>query len=638
MDFVVPIFLKALFDAAKKAGVLDLAQKTGEALYEKFVQDKLAEETFLRQLFDSKPHKLVEAALEFVASQYAVPQSHFMLQILVDPAVVEAMENLGSGELPTRSLLVPVFQRLLPGADAAVAADRFVQKLYDGISREQEMVNHALLLLSEKEAARHQTLVLMLQGLAQKLQQPAAAAAPTPALPVIPTTRLTLALAGDADNRFTVALHRGEEILVPPQPANLPRGFALTYQEHLKAFAAGVTRGWSTPAVSRDQLLDRLGRQLAEFFLPGEIGKQVHDAIAAAQTRNERVEITFRAGDPRLLSLPIEATHDPAVNLPLVLYPHVAVSRGLDDGAAKPITNIPGPLRLLVLIGSPDEEKTKEPLLDLEAELRTILDAVDRARHGSNCIVEILEEGSLENLSAKLEAEPFHVLHISCHGKPGTLVLEDRDGNPAEVTPQQLADAIAATGHPHLPLIVLASCLTGVAAGAEGAADLGSFATQLVQRGFPAVVAMQHPVSDAYATALAGYLYKHLADDEVPSPLWALSKARRQVELERQQGAWGKKKEARGRSRNLPRRRFISTGTTRRCSTVAGLSSACARSPSFRRCPVSACAASVISSAGAGSNAAFGAVWPTREKSAPSSPAWAGSAKARSPAMSLRTS
>ncbi len=533
MDFVVPIFLKALFEAAKKAGVLELAQKTGDALYEKFVQDKLAEDTFLRRLFESKPDKLVEAALEFVAAQYAVRRSHFMLRVLADPAIVAAMENLDSGELPTRSLLVPVFQRLLPGADAAVAADRFVEKLYAGISREQEMVNHALLLLSEKERERHQTLVLMLQDIAQKLQQPQAA--PAPALPVIPTTQLTLAVSSAADNRFTVALHRGEEILVPAQPTAVPAGFGLTYQEHLKAFAAGVTRGWSTPVASREQLLDRLGRQLAAFLLPGEIGQKVHEMIDAAQRRNERVEITFRAGDSGLLSLPIEATHDPAVNLPLVLYPHVAISRALSNGESRPTTNIPGPLRLLVLIGSPDEAKTKEPLLDLEAELRTILDAVDRAMHGGNCIVEILEEGSLENLSAKLEAEPFHVLHISCHGRPGALVLEDRDGNPAEVTPQQLADAIAATGHPHLPLIVLASCLTGVATSTNGEANLGSFAGQLVQRGFPAVVAMQHPVSDAYATSLAGYLYKHLADDEAPSPLWALSKARRQVELERQQ-------------------------------------------------------------------------------------------------------
>ncbi|MDZ7292554.1 MAG: CHAT domain-containing protein [candidate division KSB1 bacterium] len=597
MDFVVPIFLKSLFEAAKKAGLLDLAQKTGEALYEKFVQDKLAETDFLRRLFESKPNKLVEAALEFVAAQYAVRRSYFMLRMLTDPAIVAAMENLGAGELPTRSLLVPVFQRLLPGTDAAVAVDRFVEKLYAGLSRDQELVNHAILLLSEKEAERHQTLLLMLQTILQHLQQPAAAA--TPALPVIPTTRLTLALARADDHRLTVALHRGEEMLVPPQPAVLPRGFEFTYEDHLKALASGVTRGWSTPSPSRDQLLDRLGRQLAEFLLPSEIGKQVHDTITAAQSRNERVEITFRASDPQLLSLPLEATHDPVINLPLVLYPHVAVSRSLTATTAKPATSIPGPLRLLVLIASPDEEKTQEPLLDLEAELRTILDAVDHASHGSNCIVEILEEGSLENLQAKLEAEPFHVLHISCHGRPGCLIFEDRDGNPVEVTPQKLADTIAGTDHPHLPLIVLASCLTGVAASGtwpgeailsnrnvppechsarnlpthwpsthagedahsmtkegaflaskNGGADLGSFATQLLQRGFPAVVAMQHPVSDDYATALAGYLYQHLADDEVPSPLWALSKARRQVEMDRRQQANGKGQGGRGQGAN----------------------------------------------------------------------------------------
>ncbi|MDZ7352099.1 MAG: CHAT domain-containing protein [candidate division KSB1 bacterium] len=531
MDFSVPIFLKALFHAAQTAGLLDLVQKTGEALYGQLIQDKLG------PLFKTKLGRWIENALQAVAAHHAVPQSHFILCLLTDPTVADAMAKLGSGELPTRSLLVPVFQRLLPGADAALATDRFVEKLYDGLSRDQELVNHALLLLSEKEAERHQTLLRMLQTISQQLQQPQTA--PAPPLPAIPTTRLALVFSRAADGQFSVALQRGEEMLVPPQSATLPAGFEFTHEDYLKALAAGVTRGWTMPMASREQLLDRLGRQLAEFLLPGEIGKKVHDTIDEAQRRNERVEITFRASDPKVLSLPIEATHDPVINLPLVLYPHVAVSRSLIDTAAKPATSIPGPLRLLVLIASPDEEKTQEPLLDLEAELRTILDAVDHASHGGNCIVEILEEGSLENLSAKLEAEPSHVLHISCHGRPGILIFEDRDGNPVAVTPQKLADTIAATGHPHVPLIVLASCLTGVAA-KDGEADLGSFAAQLLQRGFPAVVAMQHPVSDAYATALAGYLYQHLADDEVPSPLWALSKARRQVELERQQGASGK--------------------------------------------------------------------------------------------------
>lgn len=47
MDFVVPIFLKTLFESAKKAGLLDLAQKTGEALYDQLVRNKLTRKTLV---------------------------------------------------------------------------------------------------------------------------------------------------------------------------------------------------------------------------------------------------------------------------------------------------------------------------------------------------------------------------------------------------------------------------------------------------------------------------------------------------------------------------------------------------------------------------------------------------------------
>ena len=68
----------------------------------------------------------------------------------------------------------------------------------------------------------------------------------------------------------------------------------------------------------------------------------------------------------------------------------------------------------------------------------------------------------------------------------------------------------------------------------EGEAVLASFAAHLVAAGVPQALAMQAPVTDAYATALSGELYRRLATDASPDPLRALAEARRAAERDRQ--------------------------------------------------------------------------------------------------------
>lgn len=61
-----------------------------------------------------------------------------------------------------------------------------------------------------------------------------------------------------------------------------------------------------------------------------------------------------------------------------------------------------------------------------------------------------------------------------------------------------------------------------------------AFARALLEAGVPAVVAIQGPVGDGYATDLAGQLYRALARDPEPVPAVALARARQRVEAERQ--------------------------------------------------------------------------------------------------------
>ncbi|HEV2769287.1 MAG TPA: tetratricopeptide repeat protein [Solirubrobacteraceae bacterium] len=148
---------------------------------------------------------------------------------------------------------------------------------------------------------------------------------------------------------------------------------------------------------------------------------------------------------------------------------------------------------------------------------------------------------------ATLKAEPegFHVLHLSCHARPGELILETDDGREDPVSARRLLDEALPAGV-DLPMVVLSGCSTGLGlrdarsadpaeAGRTGERALGGVAEQMLRAGVPVVMAMQAPVSDTYATALAGGLYEYLASAEVPDGLGALSEARRGVERTRQQ-------------------------------------------------------------------------------------------------------
>jgi tetratricopeptide (TPR) repeat protein len=69
--------------------------------------------------------------------------------------------------------------------------------------------------------------------------------------------------------------------------------------------------------------------------------------------------------------------------------------------------------------------------------------------------------------------------------------------------------------------------------GKEGEESLPGLAAELLDHGIPTVLAMQAPVSDAYATELTARLYGALATHADPAPLAALAEARREAEQHR---------------------------------------------------------------------------------------------------------
>ena len=218
--------------------------------------------------------------------------------------------------------------------------------------------------------------------------------------------------------------------------------------------------------------------------------------------------------------------------------PRVLLYRSAEHGETT-LPAIPGPLRILAVIASPDDGSG--PLLDYEHELGAILDQVEDARRG-DAHVRILNWGSLAAIRHALQYERFHVLHLSCHAEPGRLLLETADGGEDKVDAPTFVDRVVIPGR-GVPLIVLAGCSTAqsgnrrvrsLPADQNEQAALPGFARTLLAYGVPAVVAMTAPVTDLYATALMARTYGLLSRaSDAADPLATLSEARWTLEAER---------------------------------------------------------------------------------------------------------
>ena len=306
---------------------------------------------------------------------------------------------------------------------------------------------------------------------------------------------------------------------------------------------AEVTRVWDAlqfPALTARQRIADVGRDLAAALLDEEsqhLLAGLLDLLPAGGT----AEVVLSA-DGAALSLPVElirlSTGTGVSTGPLGLMPAVSLSRrpaassqptGSGPGTGPPTVSMAGPLKVLAAVAAPDEGKTQKAPLDAEAEMAAVLDAVTDVAASPHAQVRILEVASLPQIRQALQRDAYHVLHLSAHGSPESIELEDEDGAPVQVTPRLLMQALHHAGQP-VPLIMLSSCFGGPT-GSE------AIAAGLVAEGANRVIAMLAPVTDDYATSLARHFYRELSSRPGLSVGQVLAHARYLAEEDRSHSA-----------------------------------------------------------------------------------------------------
>src|ERR1022692_27117 len=388
-------------------------------------------------------------------------------------------------------------------------------------------------MISEYTAAGAEQLLRVLDGQTREMAQlpgtpilPLGGRAPVPAGVARPMLRTEVLIeAGvDGDGQLASAVWLAGSLLcrrLAPMPTEV----------------ADVWGALELPALVAAERIGSAGRRLADVLLD-DAARRLLAGLLDRLPPGDMVEVVLVA-DGSVLSLPVEllrlATDSGEVG-PLALLAGVSVIRRLatprqspeDERApdeAPPVAGLAGPLKVLAAVAAPDETKTRNAPLDVEAEMQAVLDAVSDVAGDPRAQVRILEVASPAAIQQALRHDAYHVLHLSAHGSAEAVELEDEDGAPVQVTAEQLMQELRHAGRP-VPLIVLSSCSSG-SVGSE------AMAAGLVARGADRVIAMLAPVSDDYATTLARRLYSELAERSAVPVAQALARARRLAEQDR---------------------------------------------------------------------------------------------------------
>ncbi len=257
-----------------------------------------------------------------------------------------------------------------------------------------------------------------------------------------------------------------------------------------------------------DNLAEVFGTRLYQtIFNPETLGSFRYLLEEACQGNTSLCIRLHLHGQSEIEAIPWEYMHAERFGF-LATFRATPIVRMMDlEGSVAPV-EVASKLKVLVVIAQPADEAW----LDVEREYGKMKAALDECA-GLRVELRPLRHASFEALARELRGHrSFHVLHYIGHGAfdpakdEGQQLLEDGDGHRELVNARLLATALR--GHSSLRLIILNSC--------EGArpSATGTFrgtAQALIQRGIPAVLAMQSAIYDDAAVRFSSVFYQSLA-------------------------------------------------------------------------------------------------------------------------------
>ncbi|HEX6305341.1 MAG TPA: CHAT domain-containing protein [Anaerolineales bacterium] len=279
----------------------------------------------------------------------------------------------------------------------------------------------------------------------------------------------------------------------------------------------------------------KFGGGLFESIFSNEVRGRLRTSMNDARQKGAGLRFRMHLNDvPELAELPWEYLYDSHLDEFLVLSNQTPLVRYLDLPLTTRPIHVELPLKILVMISSPSDY----PELDVEKEFANLTKGLGFLEQCGLVQLKRLEKASLIELQRQLRQETYHIFHFIGHGgfdeqaQDGVLLLEDASGRGRPVSGRYLGTLLH--DQPTLRLAVLNACEGGRTSKSD---PFSGVAHSLVQKGIPAVIAMQFEISDEAAIVLAREFYGAVADGYPVDA--SLAEARKAVFAESTDIEWG---------------------------------------------------------------------------------------------------
>ena len=279
----------------------------------------------------------------------------------------------------------------------------------------------------------------------------------------------------------------------------------------------------------------QFGGRLFEAVFSNELRGNLRSSLNEAAQQDAGLRFRLHLTDtPELADLPWEYLYDATHDEFLVLSVQTPIVRYLDLPIKTETLSTSLPLKILVMISSPSDF----PTLDVEKEFETLVNGLGDLQQRGLVKLERLEKATLANLQRQLRKDNYHIFHFIGHGgydeknEDGVLMLEDENGRGRAVSGRYLGTLLH--DQKSLRLAMLNAC--------EGARTSRSdpfsgVAHSLIQKGIPAVIAMQFEITDEAAIVLANEFYGAIADGYPVDA--SLAEARKAIFAQNNDIEWG---------------------------------------------------------------------------------------------------
>ena len=275
-------------------------------------------------------------------------------------------------------------------------------------------------------------------------------------------------------------------------------------------------------------LLKEAGQALYDWLFPHSIHTHLQQTEAVSRRDKAKLRLRLRIEAATIASLPLEFIYRAAGGYFLAVNPDTVLSRYLNlPLPPERVRRREGPLHMLAIIADPSDQVRLDP-----NEWESIIkEAIVKPLTDKQMTLKVVKRATRKEIrNALLEQQP-DIIQFVGHGiyqnSKGSLALVDENtGKTWPLGDERFANLFM--GHDdHLGLVVMATCES---AQSDDPQSFLGIAPQLVQRGTPAVVAMQYAV---YVKTAKVFLEDFYASVAARKPIdWAVQSARNAVSLE----------------------------------------------------------------------------------------------------------